>query len=422
MGLVGNAELAGAIFLIPYKKALEKRKHIGFLIDGGEGGGIAEYTYLLVKNIDRETFHVSGIFLGPGQSLDMLGPLFDEVIILGSKRLINTYTTARRTKRWLSNAKKGFRAFLYVIRLIKCLRQKEIQCLDISYFPHHLMGGLAARYCGIPSIWRWHSASLYGKGKIILLETGAKYFCTRVIAISDFVRNSLPGEMKKKADVIYGGVDIAAIIEEQIPGFLRKQLSIAPSDQLVIMVGNIVRLKGHEYFIRAAAEVRLKYKKVRFLIIGHEPEANSFRENQLGRLQALITELNCEEYIYFTGQIPKAYRHFSECSMLCMPTISVNGVKGEAFGLALVEAMAAGIAVISSDAGAFEEIISNEKNGLIVPQKNKDAMAEAILRLLLDESERIKLADAGRQTACGKFNIKRMVLETESMYEKICRP
>ena len=91
----------------------------------------------------------------------------------------------------------------------------------------------------------------------------------------------------------------------------------------------------------------------------------------------------------------------------------------EGFGLAIVEAMAAGIPVVASNAGGPAEIIEDGKSGLLIPPRDPVPLERAIRSLLVDPARRSRIAEQGRQRAGDEFDMERVVREVEVVYQRV---
>src|SRR6185436_2797456 len=96
-------------------------------------------------------------------------------------------------------------------------------------------------------------------------------------------------------------------------------------------------------------------------------------------------------------------------------------VTPEPFGLGLIEAMAAGTALIAADAGAAREIVTPGIDGLLTPPGDHEALATAMLTLCDDPDRRARLANAGYRTAKDRFDAAEMTLKVEDLYEAVAR-
>ena len=99
--------------------------------------------------------------------------------------------------------------------------------------------------------------------------------------------------------------------------------------------------------------------------------------------------------------------------IFCMPSMH------EGLGLSLMEAMAAGRACIASNVGGLPELITNEKDGILVPPGDSEALSRGILRLLDDGGLRRSLAENARKKAFDDFSIERSVKRTIEVYREV---
>ncbi len=130
------------------------------------------------------------------------------------------------------------------------------------------------------------------------------------------------------------------------------------------------------------------YPEVRLIVIGGGPE--------LPRLRSLSSELVLDEHVTFLGPVARnrdVRAVYSEADLFCLPS------RQEGFGIAFVEAMAAGLAIVAARAGATPEVVEHARTGLLVPPSDPGALASALMRLLASPEERRTLGAAGTRAA-----------------------
>ncbi len=187
-------------------------------------------------------------------------------------------------------------------------------------------------------------------------------------------------------------------------------LNLNGAAHLVGITGELREHKGQEDFVRAAAGVRKRFADAHFLIAGEDrSEKREFR----ARLDDLISELKLEGYVHFTGWLG------SVAEFLSVLDVFVSASRTEPFGLAIVEAMASGLSVVATRSEGALEIIEDDVSGKLVPVRDAEKMAEAICGLLSDERERRRLGENAQRAARERFDIKRMVDETEAIYDEL---
>ncbi|MCA9296722.1 MAG: glycosyltransferase [Phycisphaerales bacterium] len=181
----------------------------------------------------------------------------------------------------------------------------------------------------------------------------------------------------------------------------------------VLSVGRLVSIKGFEYGIRAIAQLRDAGVPVRYEIIGAGPEHDALR--------ALVTELHLEEHIALLGArtSDELREHYGRAHVLLAPGIVRPDGAAEAQGLVLLEAQAAGMIVIASDAGGMPACIDTERAGMCVTPGDPAAIAAAILRLLDEPHTWDARAEAGRTFVERHFNQHTLLDRLESIYVEL---
>lgn len=146
-----------------------------------------------------------------------------------------------------------------------------------------------------------------------------------------------------------------------------------------VMVANLIAYKGHEDLIKAVASLS---NPPRIRLVGDGPER--------ARLEALVSASGLSGVLQFEGTVPSAASLFAEAQF------AVLASHQEGLPNAVIEAMAHGVPVVATAVGGVPELIENEVNGLLVPQGQPAALAEAIARLAGDSSLRARLGSAAR--------------------------
>ncbi|WP_395571415.1 glycosyltransferase family 4 protein [Streptomyces sp. BK79] len=188
-----------------------------------------------------------------------------------------------------------------------------------------------------------------------------------------------------------------AAIAKQVPA-VANRLAVMPNcvpasairstgtNKVVVSAGHLTDNKNHALLIEAFAKVHAVAPDWTLRIYGHGAEKN--------RLRARIEELGLSNSILLMGQTSPVTPEFGKGSVFVLPS------KREAFGNVVVEAMAAGLPVVSTDADhGPRNILTDGEDGLIVPRGDVDAMAEAIRTLVQDDGLRRKMAAAAVRNA-----------------------
>jgi glycosyltransferase involved in cell wall biosynthesis len=172
---------------------------------------------------------------------------------------------------------------------------------------------------------------------------------------------------------------------------LRRDPPSPPDTPTILSVARQYPRKDTATLLRAFARVRERIPEVRLRIVGGGPELPRLRA--LARELALGTSVALEGAILDDEVVRAAY---FQAHVFCLPSLQ------EGFGIAFVEAMAAGLPVVAARAGAAPEVIEDGVTGVLVPPGDPDALAEALIRLLdgeAGEKERSRLGAAGTERA-----------------------
>jgi L-malate glycosyltransferase len=183
-----------------------------------------------------------------------------------------------------------------------------------------------------------------------------------------------------------------------------------PGRRVVTAVGNIRRVKGHDVLIRAAGLVVKQFPDVVFNVAGKVLEARFFSD-----LQVMVRDLDLLNHFHFVGNITNLREHLSGADIFVLPS------RSEGFSNAIVEAMAASLPVVATNVGGNAEAVRDGVNGFIVPAEDPQALAEAILCLLLDPSKAKEMGAAGERIAAEDFTTKAMMEKTVGTYRNLLR-
>ena len=227
----------------------------------------------------------------------------------------------------------------------------------------------------------------------------------RVIAVSEAVANSLREQKIFAAGqiaIVRHGIDL-----ERFQSVVRTNES---KTLRVGMLGELSRVKGQKEFVRAAAIIADHRADVDFIIAGRDNSAAGEYRNEL--LQSIASAGLNDRMRLVESKIDVA-------EFLSHLDVFVSASSSEAFGLAIVEAMAAGVPVVATASDGAREIITDNQTGRLVPIGDADELAKRIIVLLGDSAERKRLADNARRKAAEDFSSARMIAETENLYSQI---
>ncbi len=183
------------------------------------------------------------------------------------------------------------------------------------------------------------------------------------------------------------------------------------SNIVISMIGRITPLKGHKYFIESMAKVIRSYPHVIVQIIGEAPPRKQFYKDEL---MSLTRRLGVDGNVHFLGNRRDIPEILAETDMLVM-----SSIEPESFGRVVVEAQAVGVPVIATKIGGVIDIIDDEKTGLLVPPKDTDAMANAVIRLIRSPELAQSFVAAAKEKIKEQYTLEHMASQTLAVYEEL---
>lgn len=232
--------------------------------------------------------------------------------------------------------------------------------------------------------------------KLGILRFGA----SSVVTVSNYLREQLLRESRipeRRATVIHNGVDVERHADTTRDRTLRDEFAIRDNELLFGAVGNVRAPKAYDDLLRAAAIAIQAAPSLRFVVVGEGSGP------LLDGLLRLRTELGLERVFHFAGfrsDVPRVLRNFDAF---------VLASRSEGFSIATVQAMASGLPLIATRSGGPDEIVTSERDGLLVEPANPAVLAAAMVRLAADARLRAALGQAARTTARSRFSLSRML-------------
>jgi len=216
------------------------------------------------------------------------------------------------------------------------------------------------------------------------------------------------GIPESKISVLYNGIDTETWSREQVKTTLRDELGIPQSSPVIGYVGRIMPEKDLETWIRSAAMVAKQYPKATFVLVGEGRDGTT-----LDGLKALAASLGIAEQLIFPGfrrDLPQVYAAFD---------VFVMSSLREGLPNSILEAMALGVPVVTTDVAGAKELVANEETGFVVDQKDFQNLASSILKILDHDSVRTQMGQAGRQRVETQFSFLQRLRRIEDLYAEI---
>lgn len=303
-------------------------------------------------------------------------------------------------------------------RLRELLERERVEVLHThgGMYPENIRHlGRVARAAGIPVVWTCGYGATYPR------EVAAREIAPwvdRVIAVSQAVRERLlaTGAFDPRAiEVIHHGLDL-----EEWPApraaereALRAELGAGPEEVLFGIVGRVVRIKGHQTFLEAAAALAARSPAARFVVVGDQRPVETSGGEFMRHLRAESRRLGLEDRVRFAGWREDVGAVMAALDVLVQPSLE------EAFGRTLLEAMALGRPVVAARTGGMPEVVEEGATGLLVPPRDAAALAAAMERLAGDAALRAGMGRAGRARVEERFSLARGTRRVEAIYRGV---
>ena len=363
-------------------------------------GGVNHYALDIARWVRTQGHDVHVI--GPASSPDAAVP--PDVTVLGSPRTILVGGT---TAPIALNLRLG-----HAVRRLLAQEQFDIIHLHEPVMPvlplQFLRGALRAG--DVPIVGTFHTAESTGRQIYRIAGPALRRWTRRLdarSAVSETARRVAAPALGGPCDIIPGGTDIARFSAPLSPPPGLPQPPTGDPRRTILFVGRAEPRKGLTDLIEAFARLRRDHHNLQLVVVGPP--------GPLGpALRKRVHDAGWTD-IHFVGPVAQQDlpRYYQSAHVFASPATG-----GEAFGLVLTEAMAAGAPVVAGDNPGYRAVLRDGRDGLLVPPRNPQALAAAIDALLRDEPRRQRMIAAGRARA-RDFSIEAVGAQFLAMYDSL---
>lgn len=228
-----------------------------------------------------------------------------------------------------------------------------------------------------------------------------------VVVISEFERRIIEeaGYRPRRFEMIPPGVDHEQFDTAAHNVYDRYGLG---GRRVILFVGRLDANKGIDVLLKAANVLVKDFSDLAFVIAGDDFGARQ-------SLERMVRETHLDRHVFFTGKLSRpdlvsAYKH---ACIFAFPSLY------EAFGIVLIEAMAAGIPVVASNTSAIPYVVRHSETGLLFDPGNSRALADALAGLLRDDRLQKRMGEEGRRYAREHFSWQRTIDAALQLYESV---
>lgn len=272
------------------------------------------------------------------------------------------------------------------------------------------MGALIAKLRGLPLVYSSH-AGTFGQSFVGRLhnQTAGRIALSAdvVVCVSNYEKGLIEssGIPVKRFEVLPNGVDRDKF-KVQSSKF---KVAIDNSKFMVLYVGRLSPHKGIDTLIVSASLVLRNIPDVKFVIAGPGESSN---------LKSQTSNLNLDDHFVFTGEVLEE----EKIALLKKADVFVLPSRSEAFGITVIEAMAAGCPPIVSDIPALTEIVSNGRTGLVFPVDDEKALSNSIIKLLSNQSLHQDISKTAKKAVQEKYDWEKIIDRLEDIYSGLVLP
>jgi glycosyltransferase involved in cell wall biosynthesis len=191
---------------------------------------------------------------------------------------------------------------------------------------------------------------------------------------------------------------------------IRCKLGILPNDLIVTYTGRLVSYKGLPLLLRVWRTIQDQHPNAKLVLVG---EGGLDIHNCESVLRHYVSEHGLERSVRFTGSVRNVPEYLQASDIFVFPT------ENEAFPLALIEAMASGLPVVTTPVGGIPDVVSHGQNGLLVPPNNGERLGKAISELIVDKELSLRLGQAGRQAVEERYSTDTIVERYAALFDRI---
>ena len=293
--------------------------------------------------------------------------------------------------------------------LMRLMRSEHISLVHSHLYHANLYGRIAAFRAGVPAVATVHNVYTRTKFHRRLLNRLLSRASARVIAVSEAIRDDLvahDGIAPRKVTVIHNGIDVRRVETSMTREQARAALRIKDDELAIGCVGRLEEQKGHRFLLEACAKLGndpdLKHR-LRILMVG---------DGRLrGALERLAGALGLASSVSFLGTRQDVPEILRALDIYAMPSL------WEGLSIAMLEAMAAGLAVVISDVSGVSQALGNNEHGIRVPPGDSTALADAIRSLAAQPGRRRALGTSARERVKAEFSIEAMMSQLGSVYD-----
>jgi len=365
-------------------------------------GGSERQLLLLAEHLPRDRFEVSFVLPGPWTTnADLAAAVGARVTALGagSRRSTPMPIYAARVAR-------------QVLEYIRICRRERFDIVDAWLYLSYGLAALTRPVARVPILINGRRSLSDFKETFGPVERAIDALARRqsdaIVANASAIADDVArreGIARDRIRVIRNGVKVAPALADRERARLREEWRAGPDDVIIGCVGAIKPAKGQTRLLELLPHIIATIPTARLVLIGGGPQQQA--------VEMRAAAMGLADRVTLTGDVPDARPLYGAFDVLVSASLT------EGLPNAVLEAAAAGIGIVATDAGGTGEIVADGVHGLLVPVSDDERLGEGVIRLAGDPELRRRLGAAARHRATTEFSIERFVTETAALYETL---
>lgn len=378
----------------------QKRKKVIIFITKSNWGGAQKYVFDLATGLPKD--------------------MFDVVVALGGKDLLYTRLLESEVRvielesmqRNISFTKDIFSFF----NILKIIKSEKPDIIHVNSTKISGLGAVAGRILGVKNIiftvhgWAFNeNRSFLSKAIIKSLYLVMLTLSHNIIAVSKKITEQVTSWpfKKSKLKIVHNGISLPSFLSKtEARTELGKFVDTAFTDDMIIIggIGELHPIKGQIYGIKAIQQIKKEKSNlnIKYIIIGSGEIENELKKEILDR--------DLLDTVYLTGYVKDGVNYLKAFDYYLFPSLS------EGLPYAIVEAGFAELPVIASNVGGIPEVIENQKDGILIPSQDPDAIRNAIYTYIDNAALAQRMSTELHKKTTYRFGIQKMIDETVKVY------
>lgn len=287
--------------------------------------------------------------------------------------------------------------------------------------PNAPAAALVAQLRRLPLVISMHGSDVFMAEKNRAFGSAARWCFDRaawLTACSDeLMQRALAlGADENKTEWIPYGADAKAFhVKPDDVQRVRAQLQLQNDDVMILAVGRLVYKKGFEFLFAAMPQILQRAPNARLVLVGY----GDLRADLETQAQAL----GLNGHVTFAGRVPRQEipAYFGAADVVCVPSVRDDAGNVDGLPNVVLEGMAAGKAIVASNIAGFPDVLDDGASGVLVPEKNPVALADALVALAHDARLRDAMGARAREKIHTRLNWENVARRFIQVYERVTR-